>query len=118
MLYAVGSHARPAQISPAIYSPAAQRSAVRSRAVRRRVHLLQCCVVLRCVPSFEHRAVPGIIRVYVYCSSSLFFFYMMYLIFHGPLFYKMLCTNDQFGVSRSFYYYYYVHSLYVLGGSS
>ena len=30
--YAVGSHARPAQINPAIYGPAAQRSAVRSRA--------------------------------------------------------------------------------------
>ena len=67
--YAVGSHARPAQISPAIYSPAAERSAVRSRAVRCRA--LRCGPVsLRCVLSFEHRAVPGIMRVVVYQVRS------------------------------------------------
>ena len=69
------------------YSPAAQRSAVRSRAVRCRALRSRCCVVLRCVPYCEHRAVPGtIIRVVVYCFSSFFFSYM-YLIFHGPLFF-------------------------------
>ena len=83
-------NARPAQISPAIYSPAAQRSAVRSRTVRCRAlrcGAVSCCAVL----SFEHRAVPGIIRVVVMCYlSSFFFFYTMYafnLIFHGPLFF-------------------------------
>ena len=55
-------NARPAQIRPAIYSPAAQRSAVRSRAEPRGAGpcpSLRCCVVLRCVLSFEHGAVPG-----------------------------------------------------------
>ena len=57
---------------------------------------LRCCVVLRCVLSFEHRAVPGIIRVVVYYSY--FFFFYMYLIFHGPLFFphaKYPSTADQ-----------------------
>ena len=80
----------PAQISPAIYSPAAQRSAVRSRAERYGAlpcPSLRCCVVLRCVLSFEHRAVPGIIRVVVMCYFPSFFLFYMYLIFHGPLFF-------------------------------
>ena len=42
--YAVGSHARPAQISPAIYSPAAQRSAVRRGAVPFAAVLCRCAV--------------------------------------------------------------------------
>ena len=73
-----------------LYSPPAQRSAVRSRAEPCGAvpcPSLRCCVVLRCVLSFEHRAVPGIIRVVVYFFSSFFFFYMMYLLFHGPLFF-------------------------------
>ena len=45
---------------------------------------LRCCVVLRCVLSFEHGAVPGIKRVYHF---SYFFFFYMYLTFHGPLFF-------------------------------
>ena len=48
---------------------------------------LPCCVVLRCVLYFEHRAVPGIIRIAVYYFSSFFFFYM-HLVFHGPLFFS------------------------------
>ena len=73
--YAVGSHARPAQISPAIYGPAAHRSAVRRRAVRCRA--LRCgAVSLRCVLSFEHRAVPGIMRV-VY--GVLLFIFLLFL---------------------------------------
>ena len=44
---------------------------------------LRCCVVLRCELSFEHRAVPGIIRVVFY--FFFFFFFYMCLIFHGPL---------------------------------
>ena len=83
-------NARPAQISPAIYSLAAQRSAVRSRAEPCGAvpcPSLRCCVVLRCVPSFEHRAVPGIIRVVVYYFFSFSFSACIYLIFHGPLFF-------------------------------
>ena len=77
--YAVGSHARPVQISPAIYSPAAQRSAVRSRAVRCRA--LRCgAVSLRCVLSFEHRAVPGIMSVVVY-GVLLFLFFLFLHVF-------------------------------------
>ena len=86
--YAVGSHARPAQISPAIYGPAGQRSAVRSRAVR--CCALRCgAVSLRCVLSFEHGAVPGIMRAVVHgvLLFLFFFFFYMYLIFHGPLFF-------------------------------
>ena len=88
--YAVGSHARPARINPAIYGPATQRSAVRSHAVRCRA--LRCgAVSLRCVLSFEHRAVPGIMRVVVY-GVLLFLYFLfyrlrMYLIFHAPLFF-------------------------------
>ena len=48
---------------------------------------LRCCVLLRCVLSFEHRAVPGIIRVGVYFFFSSFFFFYMYSILHGPLFF-------------------------------
>ena len=83
-------NARPAQISPAIYSPAAQRSAVRSRGEPYGAlpcPSLWCCVVLRCVLSFEHRAVPVVIRVVVMCYFYSFFFFYMYLIFHGPLFF-------------------------------
>ena len=84
-----------AQLRSAIYSPAAQRSAVRSRADPYGAlpcPSLRCCVVLRCVLSFEHRAEPDIIRVVLMCyfSSSIFFFfymYVVYLIFHGPLFF-------------------------------
>ena len=58
---------------------------------------MRCCVVLRCVLFFDHRAVPGIIRVVVYYFS--FFFFFMYLIFHGPLFFpphaKYPRTADQ-----------------------
>ena len=49
--YAVGSHARPAQINPAIYGPAAQRSAVRSRAQPCGAvpcPSLRCCVAALC----------------------------------------------------------------------
>ena len=68
-----------AQLSPAIYSPAAQRSAVRSRAVRCRA--LRCgAVSLRCVLSFEHRAVPGIMRVVVY-GVLLFLFFLFLHVF-------------------------------------
>ena len=77
--YAVGSHARPAQISPAMYSPAAQRSAVRSHAVRCRA--LRCgAVSLRCVLSFENRAVPGIMRV-VYGVLLFLFFLFLHVVF-------------------------------------
>ena len=44
ILYAVGSHARPAQISLGIYSPAAQRSAVRCGAVPFAAVLCRCAV--------------------------------------------------------------------------
>ena len=96
--------ARPGWISPALYRPAALRSAVRRgerlyTAQQRSVAQcgavrcgavcpsLRCCVVLRCVLSFEHRAVPGIICVVDYNFSSFFFFFYMYLIFHRPLFF-------------------------------
>ena len=49
--YAVGSHARPAQITPAIYGPAAQRSAVRSCAEPCGAvpcPSLRCCVAALC----------------------------------------------------------------------
>ena len=81
--YAVGSHARPAQVSPAMYGPAAQHSAVRSRAVRCRA--LRCgAVSLRCVLSFEHRAVPGIMRVVVY-GVLLFLFFLFLQVQSSPL---------------------------------
>ena len=83
--------ARPVQISPAIYSPPSQRSAVRRGAEP--YGALPCpslrgCVVLRCVLSCEHGAVPGVIRVVVCYFSSCLFFYI-YLIFHGPLFFPL-----------------------------
>ena len=77
-------NARPAQISPAIYI-AQQRSVAPRGSVP--CPSLRCCVVLRCVLSFEHRAVPGIIRRRVVYYFSSFFFFYMYLIFHGPLFF-------------------------------
>ena len=83
-------HAQLRSVRPAIYSPAAQRSVVRSRAEPCGAvpcPSLRCCVVLRCVLSFEHRAVPGIIHVVVVYYFSSFFFFYMYLIFHGPLFF-------------------------------
>ena len=56
-----------------------------------RCRALRCgAVSLRCVLSFEHRALPGIMRVLLwteYYFSSFFFFFRLYLIFHGPLFF-------------------------------
>ena len=49
-------HALTAQLSPVVVQ---QRSAVRCRAAP--CLALRCCGVLRCA-SFEHRAVPGIMR--------------------------------------------------------
>ena len=91
-------NARPAQISPAIYSPAAQRRAVRSRAEPYGAlprPSLRCCVVLRCVLSFEHRAVPGIIRVVVMCYFSSFFFFYIHVfdLSRAPVFPPMQITN-------------------------
>ena len=104
ILYAVGpSHAHPAQISPAIYSPAAQRSAVRSRAVRCRA--LRCgAVSLRCVLSFENRAVSGIMRVVYGVLLFLFFLFLHVFDLSRPRFFPHANyphTADQTPVTKA-----------------
>ena len=75
--YAVGSQCTPSSDQSGFYT-SQQRSVAPCGAVRCGAVCpsLRCRVVLRCVLSFEHRAVPGIIRVVVYHFSSFFFFYM------------------------------------------
>ena len=63
-----------AQLRSVRHYTAQQRSVVPCGAVRFGAVCpwLRCCVVLRCVLSFEHRAVPGMKRVVVY------YFFLLY----------------------------------------